>query len=118
MRQLELDFDAVPGIIRLAPYLTRPQPKPMRNRESESAVIKAFPLSRQRSTIQDVALRFRSKRGKARQTFWQETIAELGEGLRRSGLAEGSVRRQLIAFRDAVERELCPGSGSHFGGAA
>jgi hypothetical protein len=106
MLQLELDFDAIPGIVQLCPYLQRPASK--RRRGNAESVIAAFPLSRQRSTIQDVALAFKAKRGKKRQAFWQETVAELRDGLRRTGMAEEQISRQLVAFRDAVERELYP----------
>jgi hypothetical protein len=116
MRQLELDFDAIPGVVQIAPYLSRPT---CHRHGKASAEIKAFPLSRQRSTIQDVALRFRSKRGKKRESFWQETVSDLREGLRRTGMAEEAIRRQLMAFRDAVQHELYPSDqGPRFGGAA
>lgn len=107
MRQLELDFHAIPGVVQLSPYL-RQQSAPERLRGHVCAEVRAFPLSRQRSTIQNVALAFKSKRGKKRQAFWDETIAELRAGLREIGLAEAAIRRQLVAFRDAVEREAYP----------
>ncbi|WP_181175906.1 DUF6074 family protein [Mesorhizobium sp. B2-7-2] len=101
--QLELDFNA-----------------PLPPVESVGAKITAFPLSRQRSTIQDVALQFKSKRGKKRQTFWQETIARMRTELRAIGMKEDAITRQLIAFRDAVEREAYPrrGDDPQYGGAA
>lgn len=105
MRQLELDFDAIPGVVALAPYLDRPATKKVCNRRADIA---AFPLSRQRSTIQDVALRFKSLRGKKRLAFWNDKIAELREGLRQTNMPDAAIQRDLVAFRDAVEEVLSP----------
>ncbi|MFC3323320.1 DUF6074 family protein [Mesorhizobium cantuariense] len=117
MRQLELDFDSIPGVVRLSPYLQRPAPKRSGNRGC--ANIAAFPLSRQRATIQKVALRFKSKRGKKRLSFWQEIIAEMRRQLEGIGMPHASIQRELIAFRDAVEREAYPprDDDSRYGGA-
>lgn len=105
MRQLELDFDAIPGVVSLAPYLDRHAMKNVGNRRADIA---AFLLSRQRSTIQDVALRFKSLRGKKRLAFWNQTIADLREGLRQTSMSDAAIQRDLVAFRDAVEEVLSP----------
>lgn len=117
MRQLELDFDAIPGVVQILPYLQHSSQK--RPRRKAGAEIKAFPLSRQRSTIQEVALQFKAKRGKKRQEFWENTVAELRESLREIGLSDDTIRRQLVAFRDAVQHELYSREDDpRFGGAA
>lgn len=104
--QLELDFESIPGIINLAPYLQRSS-KPLRDRKIGNAVT-AFPLSRRRSTIQHVAQQFKSRRGKKRLQFWHETVERLSSDLRTAGVPEHAVRAELIAFRDAVELALDP----------
>lgn len=116
MRQLEIVFDAIPGVTHLAPYLDRARPSKRRSPDAP-ATIASFPLGRC-STVDVVELGLRDLRGKRRHQFWAESIAKLRRHLERCGLSETAIERELWAFHAAVERRLNGGDGDRRGGDA
>lgn len=104
MRQLEIDFDAVPGVVQLAPYLSRPRTTSKEGRYAR-ATVDVFPLARC-STLDIVELALRDLRGARRTRFWQETVAGLRRQLSALGLGDDRVEKELWSFHAALERRL------------
>ncbi|WP_442583127.1 DUF6074 family protein [Mesorhizobium sp. ASY16-5R] len=108
MRQLELDFEAILGVVHLAPYIERRRPMKRCASGQVTASISAFPPSRQRSTIKGVVLGLQRFRGKRRVAYWNGQIDLLRDQLRLAAMSDSEIRRELLAFRAAVEQAINP----------
>lgn len=89
MTQLDLFRDSSPE-----------SPKP-------SAILRPFPLARRRQLITATAAHLTAHRGtKARQLFWDRTIADLRKLLREFEVGMAEIDGQLLAFHHAVSMEM------------
>ena len=104
MIQLELDFERMPGVIKLP---SRPSSsRDGRTSRRNLASVAVFPFSRRCSTIQNIALGLETRRGRRRTEFWQQTISTMRELLIGIGQPDEAINVELRQFKSAVQAEI------------
>src|SRR5688500_13982871 len=84
--------------------------------ERPSSVVVAFPMERAVGKARHVAATYqRRTTARSRDRYWLDTCETMATMLRRCGLDEEQVNRQLSAFARAVSSELAllSGAGGH-----
>ncbi|MER8437756.1 DUF6074 family protein [Mesorhizobium sp. M1312] len=76
-----------------------------------SCLVIAFPMAKRVGKVQHVAEVLSVKRGAAATNCWKQVVATLDGQTQRAGFDRDTINRELRAFHDAVQRELCLRSG-------
>ncbi|MBZ9678233.1 DUF6074 family protein [Mesorhizobium sp. ES1-1] len=118
-RQLDLDFDAVPGVLRFPGHRSRPTGA--RSRIVDGGAIIPFPPESRTALVRSVAWELDRMGTEEAEQFWDRTISLLHQEL--MGQPVDAALRHLKSFRAAVQAELDglgagPQSGRPTGGAA
>ncbi|MCY0094606.1 DUF6074 family protein [Hoeflea ulvae] len=71
-----------------------------------TALVIAFPLDRRRVEVIQAAKRLDLLHGQPADKWWKETCKAMADDLRSVGVGDEDVRRQVLAFQDAVQVEL------------
>jgi hypothetical protein len=78
----------------------------MRQLDMFRAEVIAFPLDRRWFEVMQAAKLLDFSQGKEINRWWRKTCRKMADGLRSAGVPESEVRRQILAFQDAVQIEV------------